>query len=205
MRNWNKRNPFLNNMKGSSSMQSKTGSSPFQNTVSTDPKTQEYRMLQAENAPNVVNLSDVRQMPRHLFVPEGAQSVWIAKAYSIPDGTIGFDLMTFVAPKGAKTFFLGYGIFCDALLFNSVEYIPTVNGSRVFPFHGDPDNNFKIALGRTTDLGQDSMIPCQLALNPNDILKWKVSNTSGVDVVMAVGMIGYVDTTNTLTNSRFGG
>jgi hypothetical protein len=149
-------------------------------------------------------MSDVVQLPRHLFVPEGAESVDIRRAFSVTAGT-SIDILRFVAPPGARTYFLGYAIFNDALTFANVDFIPTVNGSRILKYHGDPQSNFKIALASTVDLGNNALSPIQLALNPGEVLNWRAVNNETVDVVMAVRMVGYIDSTNTRTNLRFGG
>jgi hypothetical protein len=204
MNNWKGRNPFFRAGKQSNDMTTKPSSELFSNTTAAPGGTDQYRKIQGMPTPPQVQMSDVFQFPRHLYVPEGAESVDISRAFSVSAAS-SLDILRFVAPQGAKTYFLGYAIFCDALLFSSVDYVPTVNGSRILKYHGDPQSNFKIALGNTVDLGNNAMRSCQLALNPGEILNWRVTNNDVVDIVMAVRMVGYVDSSNTRTNQRFGG
>lgn len=204
MKNWKRSNPFYKGVRGGVEMSDKKGSDIFENVTAAPGSTQQYRKIQGDPIPPKITQADIVQLPRHLFVPEGAESVDIRAAFSVTAGT-SLDILRFVAPPGARTYFLGYAIFNDALLFANVNFIPTVNGSRILKYHGDPQNNFKIALASTVDLGNNALSPIQLALNPGEILNWRVINNEAVDVVMAVRMVGYVDSSNTRTNLRFGG
>jgi hypothetical protein len=143
-------------------------------------------------------------LPDHLFIPKTGQSVDIRRLANVPPATT-VDLIVFTAPPGQKTKFIGYGVFCDALLFNLINFIPTVNGKRIFPFHGDPQVNFKIGLGLAPDLSNSAMINCQLDMNPGEVLKWTFTNNDLVDVAAGVRMVGYVDVTVIRTAGRFGG
>lgn len=204
MRNWKGKNPFYRGGRQGFDMSDKPSADVFRPTTAAPGSTQAYRQVQGAATPPKVHMADVFQFPRHLFVPEGAESVDISAAFSVTAGT-SLNILNFVAPQGAKTYFLGYAIFCDALLFSSVNFIPTVNGSRILKFHGDPSNNFKIGLGNTADLGNNALRSIQLALNPGEVLNWRVDNNDVVDIVMAVRMTGYIDSSNTRTNERFGG
>ena len=204
MKNWKRTNSFFKGPRGGFEMTDKSGSEIFESVTAAPNSTQEYRKTQGLPTPPKINTVDAIQFPRHLFVPEGAESVDIRAAFSVTAGT-SLDILKFVAPPGARTYFLGYAIFNDALLFANVNFIPTVNGSRILKYHGDPQNNFKIALASTIDLGNNALSPIQLALNPGEILNWRVINNEAVDVVMGVRMVGYVDSSNTRTNLRFGG
>jgi hypothetical protein len=42
-------------------------------------------------------------------------------------------------------------------------------------------------------------------MNPEETLNWYVSNASGVDVVMGVRMVGYLDATQRRMQGQFGG
>ncbi len=170
----------------------------FDAVSTTSKQDQARRIEQSGQMPQSVTLPD------HLFIPQTAQSVDIRRLANVPPfATV--DLIVFVAPQGVKTKFIGYGVFSDALLFNLVNFIPTVNGKRVFPFHGDPQVNFKIGLGLTPDLGNNALIPCQLDMNPGETLKWTFTNSDVVDVAAGIRMSGYVDSTVIRTAGRFGG
>jgi len=159
---------------------------------------QEKRLEMSGKMPTAVSLPD------HLFIPRTGQSVDIRRLANVLPAT-STELIVFTAPPGQKTKFIGYGVFSDALLFNLVNFIPTVNGKRIFPFHGDPQVNYKIALGVAPDLSNNAMINCQLDMNPGEVLKWTFFNNDVVAVAAGVRMVGYVDVTVTRTAGRFGG
>lgn len=142
--------------------------------------------------------------PPHLYIPEDAQSIDIRTLANVPPATT-VDLMTFRGRKGGIVRFIGYGVFFDALMFDLVNLVPTVNGARVFPFHGNPDRNFKIGLGTGSDLSNVNLIQCVLDLQPNDFLKWTFTNSDVVDVACGVRMSGYFDQSTIRKPGRFGG
>lgn len=143
--------------------------------------------------------------PKHLFIPEGAQSLDFRRVVNLPSPTTDYELFRFVAPPGAVTRFISYGVFNDGDNSANYNFKPLVDGSRIFPYHGDPSDNFKIYLGLGPDLSNTSLIPCQLYLQPGQILQWLVTNTSGVDTSMGVRMVGYFDTSQRRVTGRFGG
>lgn len=146
----------------------------------------------------------INEFPNHLFVPSSAQSVNILRLANVPSGTTT-DLIVFTAIKGTKTKFIGYAVFCDALMFSLINFVPTVNGKRIFPFHGDPQLNYKIGLGLGPDFSNNNLVPCQLDMQPGDVLRWTFTNNDTVDVAAGVRMIGYVDSTTLNTIGRVGG
>ncbi len=167
----------------------------------TTPTTPENMQARTQD---IINPATPVALPKHLFIPESAQSVDIRRVATIPLGSSG-TLMTFTAPQSVTTRFISYGVFSDALLEADIAFIPKVNGNRIFPFHGDPTDNFKIGLGLAPDLSNSALISCQLNMNPGDILTWDVVNNSVVDTVLGVRMVGYVDTTQRRVAARFGG
>jgi hypothetical protein len=171
---------------------------PFTASSTSGQKEQARRQEQSSALPIAVSL------PPHLFIPETGQSVDIRRLASVAPATSD-RLIAFTAPKGAITRFIGYSVFNDALNFNLVEFVPKVNGRRVFPFHGDPQLNFKIALGLGPDMSNANSINCLLDLNPGDFLTWDFFNNDVVAVAAGVRMIGYVDQTITRKIGRFGG
>ena len=150
-----------------------------------------------------------REFPFHLYTPAGAEGVDLRNLVLIPLGT-EFNVIDFVAPNAGTLFFLGYTIFTDALNFANIDFIPTVNGRRILPFHGNPNTlnsttepAFKMGLGISSDFSV--LVPCQVGLNPGDRLIWRVVNNEAVDQVFGVRMAGYIDTTGTRVGKRFGG
>jgi hypothetical protein len=144
-------------------------------------------------------------LPPHLFIPEGMQSLDLRKVVNLPTASVDFELYRFQCPPGMVARFIAYGVFNDGDNGVNYEFKPLVDGSRVFPYHGDPALNYKIYLGLGPDLSNTAMIPCQLVLQPGQVLQWLLTNTSGVDASMGTRMIGYFDTSQRRTTPRFGG
>lgn len=147
----------------------------------------------------------VTSFPSHLYVPDGSQSLDMRRLVSVATGTVNEEIFRFQAPKGQRVWFLGYSIFSDGTLAASQEFIPRVDGNRVFPYHGDPNNSFKINLGLGPDMSNQNIIHCQLPLEPGQVLTWSVTNTSGVAIAMGVRMTGYLDSQNLRAATRVGG
>jgi hypothetical protein len=175
----------------------RTGLEPL-NTVQSAAKLDQARAKLLQT-PQAVSL------PPHLFIPAGSQSIDIRKVVNLAAGSVDYELFRFTAPEGAVTKFISYGIFNDGLLGVDFNFKPLVDGSRVFPYHGDPSDNYRIYLGLGPDLSEVSMIKCQLGLLPGQTIVWYLSNTSAVDVAMGVRMAGYFDTSEQITTPRFGG
>jgi hypothetical protein len=144
------------------------------------------------------------EFPPHLYVPEGAESLDLRRVMNIPNGTLDYAIFEFIVPPGAVTRFISYGVFNDGDVAANYRFLPQVNGNRIFRYHGDPMTNFKIDLGLAPDLSNNSLIPCQLTLQPYDVLRWLVTNTSGVDTSMGVRMVGYFDTQQKRVTPKFG-
>lgn len=141
--------------------------------------------------------TDVIELPPHFYPPQKSLSVDI-RALAIIQPAETFEILRYVSDPGAATFFYGYGVFNDALLFDDVEFIPRLDGTRIFQKHGtpiytagNPNPRYRISLGLAPDLANTAMIPTQQAVNPGQVLTWTVTNNAAVDVVMGVRMTGY--------------
>lgn len=145
------------------------------------------------------------QLPPHLFIPAGAESLDIRVAADISAGSIQTQLMSFKCPKGATCHFISYAVFSDGTTAALQQFVPKVDGRRVFPYQGDPNDSFKINLGLAPDLSNNSLIQCQLGINPDETIAWFVDNTHVVDIAMGVRMVGYIDYTQKRINARTGG
>lgn len=146
------------------------------------------------------------RLPPHLFIPEGAESLDIRRAADIGAlTTTPFKFMEFECPQGATCHFISYAVFSDGNVASLQEFIPRVDERRVFPFQGDPQNNFKINLGLAPDLSNNSLIQCQLTLNPGEKLQWYVVNGNAVIIAMGVRMVGYIDRSMKRIQGRTGG
>lgn len=173
----------------------------FMNAVQTmSAEEQTAKAAQALQRPTLVDF------PRHLFIPAGSESLDLRTVWNIPSPTIDFEMLKFVAPVGAVTRFLAYAVFNDGDAEVNYDFKPKVNGNRILRYHGHPlpNGEYKISLGLGPDLSNTSLIHCELALNPGDILTWLVTNTSGVDTSMGVRMVGYFDTQAIRVTPKFG-
>lgn len=161
---------------------------------------------EAKVTASIQNEFVINEFPRHLFVPNGAESLDLRAVWNIPPATVNFSILRFVCPPGAVTRFIKYGVFNDGLAAVDYAFKPLVNGNRIARYHGEPlpDGAFRIALGLAPDLGEEAMIPYQITLNPGDILEWLVTNNSIVDTSMGVRMIGYFDTQAIRVTPKFG-
>lgn len=147
------------------------------------------------------------ELPSHIYpyAPLGSQPLDFRKLCNVTAGSSNLAFMSFTAPQGSRTVFQAYAIFSDALNANLTNFVPTVDGQRVFPYHGDPTDNFRIALGLAPDISNNALIPSQLILEPGQKMTWFVSNTDTVDVAMGVRMVGYFDVSAPRVTPRFGG
>lgn len=161
-----------------------------------------------EDQKNQHNISGIRpapvSLPPHLFIPADAQSVDIRNLANVPPATT-VELLRFECPKGMFVKFINYSVFFDALLFNLVNLVPKINGVRILPFHGNPQQKYKIGLGTGPDLSNANLIACQIDMQPNDVLVWEFTNSDVVDVAAGVRMVGYVDQSTIRKMGRFGG
>lgn len=143
-------------------------------------------------------------LPDHLYIPPGAQSLDMRNLFDVAAGAT-IDVIRFTAPLGGGiTRILSYGIFNDGLLAANFDFIPTVDGRRVYPFQGDPLDNFRIYLGVSPDLSNSSLIPGLLDLAPGQTLVWQAQNRSVVTTTMGVRVTGFIDRDKQV-QSRFGG
>jgi hypothetical protein len=140
--------------------------------------------------------------PPHLYIPEDAQSIDISELDNVPPGDT-VTLLSMTGLKGGFVYFTGYAVFNDALMLSLIELVPKVNGSRVLSLHGNPQLKFKMGLGLGPDLS--TLIPCQLMLQPNDVLTWEFTNNDVVDVAAGVRMSGYFSQSTIRKSGRFGG
>lgn len=142
--------------------------------------------------------------PRYLAAPEGAETVDIRRIAVLNPGE-SFQLFTFQCLPGSTAIFYNYALFTDALDNASILWLPTVDGRRILAYHGDPADNYKINLSVGIDMSQAALIPCQVIMQPGQILSWTVTNSGAAQVSMGVRMVGYLDVGQRLTSSKVGG
>lgn len=161
-------------------------------------------------AQNTQQLDNLRatpvRLPPHLYTPEGAESLDLRVAADVaPTGGGQTLLLEFECPPNATCHFISYAVFSDGAVATNQEFIPNVDGRRVFPFQGDPQDNFKINLGLAPDLSNNSLIQCQLSMQPGEKLQWFVKNLNLVNLAMGVRMVGYIDRSMMRIQGRSGG
>ena len=143
-------------------------------------------------------------LPPHLYIPKDAQSLDLKNLFDVAPGAT-VTVIDFICPKGAITVIQYYAIFNDGLLAANFDFYPTVDGRRVYQFHGDPLDNFRIYLGVGPDLGNEALIVGTLYLQPAQRLVWQAQNRALVVSTMGVRTVGYVDYSLIRSQTRFGG
>ena len=149
---------------------------------------------------------EISELPKHLFTPSDARSVDWARLIVVPANTVTpIVLMEYTVKESFLLQLTHYAVSNDSLLTSESWFLPTINGSRILPFHGDPMDNMKISLGRTTDLGNQALIPCNIQLRTGDNIKFEVLNKALVDATMGVRLVGWIDNSIKRTSKNFGG
>jgi hypothetical protein len=155
--------------------------------------------------------------PRHLYPPEGVQTIDIRIVQALNPGEVS-NLLTF-QPQAlgitSAVYITHYAVFNNGLLESQYSFLPTLstnNGppKRIYPYHGNPNNivqpgTFLISLGLAPDLSNIALIPGYLVMNPQDTLNWQANNKSPVITAMGVRVVGYVDSSTLRTTQQFGG
>lgn len=151
--------------------------------------------------------------PLHLQAPEGARTLDLRRAISVPAATVDATLMSFQCLAGATTVIYFYSLVypsAPGTVTPALEWIPTIDGQRVLQYHGSPgvseSPNPTTNLNAATafDFTSSGLVRCQLLMQPGQTLRWGVSNATGVAQVMGVRMTGYVDFTQQLQSKKFG-
>ena len=139
-------------------------------------------------------------------IPDGCQALDFRNLFDVSSGATE-TIIEFVCPVNAITKIQSYAIFNDGLLAANYDFVPTVDGRRVYPYQGDPLTPlpYRIYLGVGSDLSNVAMIPGALDLTPGQRLKWTAQNRSAVATTMGVRTTGYIDFSGASRSTRFGG
>lgn len=170
---------------------------PFSSVVSADPATANSLANRYANPVPVL-------FPRYLAAPEGAETVDIRRIAVLNAGE-SISLYSFTCLPGTTTVFFNYALFTDALNNADLLWLPTVDKRRILAYHGDPADSYKINLAVGIDLSQAALIPCQVIMQPGQILNWQITNNSANQISMGVRMVGYMDVGQQLTSGKIGG
>jgi len=148
------------------------------------------------------------EFPRHLYPPPGVDTVDFRIVREMDPGT-SFNLIDFTPQLfgiQSQVYITQYAVFNDGLLEANFAFQPTLNGFRIYPFHGNPAFNPPlISLGLAPDLSNYALINGFLTMNPQDRLIWTCYNKDTVAVAMGVRVVGYVDMVSKRVTTRFGG
>lgn len=136
---------------------------------------------------------DEVQLPRHLFIPKGAEVVNFARLVNVPAGTVNQVIWEHTAKSSEFFTFVKYAIFNEGLIASQFSFYPTIANKRILRYHGDPEDNFRLALSTGTDLSETSLVQCNEILRPNSTIQWRVTNNSAAPVRMGVRMLGYLE------------
>lgn len=145
-------------------------------------------------------------------IPQSGQSLDIRRVVEASAGTVNALLLNFAPPPGTEAIITAYGVYSDAQFASQTEFVPLLNGTRVFPYHGTPTdiNNpqllpYRISLGLGPDLSNESMIECNLRIQETQRFEWYISNTSLVPQVLGVRFKGYLRSISKAQNYKIGG
>lgn len=145
-------------------------------------------------------------------IPAAGQSLDIRRVVAASPATINALLINFQPPPGMEAIITAYGVYSDAQFAAQTEFVPLLNGRRVFPYHGTPTdiNNpqalpYRISLGLGPDLSNESMIECNLRILETQRFEWYISNTSLVEQVLGVRFKGYLRSIGKAQNYKIGG
>lgn len=149
-------------------------------------------------------------MPRTTYAPEGASTLDLRREMSIPAAANQTELMAFVCMAAATTVIYGYSLILTSGPNSGISWYPSIDDQRVLQYHGDPgleESSSPITiLNRPTsfDFSDTGLVRCQILMQPGQIMRWRVSNTTGGAVNVGIRMVGYVDLTQQLLSSKFG-
>lgn len=143
---------------------------------------------------------DIRNLPRHNFIPEEGESIDPRALGKVVAGTVKDLMLEYRCPIGKQAFILGYSLFNDGLYEADTEFFPKKNNVRILANHGHPTYSgdmtnptveFKMSLALGPNMSNANLIPCYIFLKSNDRITWHVSNSSLVDTFMGVRMSGF--------------
>lgn len=176
---------------------------PLSPVVPVTPEQMESQRWKYEHAVPVLH-------PRSTEAPEGARTLSLRRIITVAGGATNVDLMAYVCLPAASTVFYWYSLVLPAGAFPDVEWLPTIDEQRIFGYHGspgvsvspNPTTNLNVSTG--SDFSSVGLVRCQVLMQPNQTLRWRVSNNTGAPVQMGVRMDGYVDLSQMLMSSKFG-
>jgi hypothetical protein len=98
---------------------------------------------------------DVKNFPIHLYPPRGSVTFDIRKSVNltlVAPVVLTATLIDWTIPQNCIAIWNGYSLMCDSPAGVTASWTLTVDGTPVFPYHGDSLNSFKKTLALSTDL-----------------------------------------------------
>lgn len=143
-------------------------------------------------------------LPENHYAPEGADTFDIRVVGTL-DPASTETILSFTAQDSQTVRFIRYGLYTNIVPAPNVDFLPTLEGSRILRYHGDPLDDFKLNLSVGPDLTENSLIPCDVLVLPGQTIKWTVKNNGGVKSDIGVRMRGYLVTASQASKRSFGG
>lgn len=143
-------------------------------------------------------------LPENHYSPEGSDQFDIRVAGTLTPGSTE-TLMSFKADTSQTVRMIRYGMYTNILQAANVDFYPTLNGSRILKYHGDPNDDFRLNFSVGPDLTENSLIPCDILVRPGEVIAWKVTNRGTVSANIGVRMRGFLVNDSKEGNRGFGG
>lgn len=134
-----------------------------------------------------------------------SQSVDLRRQVNITSGAGKVLLISFTPRTDAIFYQQAYAVFADTTNLFDVDFIPTVSGQRVLPYHGDPQNRFRINIQSSTDLNNLALVNAPLKIQPGKVYAWFAVNNTGGDIDMSVRIVGYMQSVKMRNKPRTNG
>jgi hypothetical protein len=133
------------------------------------------------------------------------QSVDLRRQVSVASGVGKVLLLEFTPRTDAIFYQQAYAVFADTVNLFDVDFVPVVSGVRVFPYHGDPQNRFRINRQSSTQLNNLALVNAPLKVQPLKVYQWFAINNTGGDVDMSVRIVGFVQSVKMRDKPRMNG
>lgn len=154
---------------------------------------------------------EIAELPRHLFNPSDAESLDIRRLLEFDNVQSDTRILTLKAGEGEIITINSYALYTDIEYAMDVEFFIRKNGGRQLKYHGVPDDpinpkSYRLSIGVSPDFSNNALIPCQIKLNPNDVLTIDavsdVNANSNFKVPLGARISGYVQSSTNKSSAR---
>lgn len=157
-------------------------------------------LVKALSAPSVMEIfreAEDATINPYSDTPSNGISYDARRVVEVSSGSIDEEILALTPPEGYELIVEGYSVYSDAQFAIHTEFIPRLDGTRQFPYHGTPVPNephlpFRITMGLDNNLADSSIIPCNMRVSDQNVFSWSVTNKSPVAQVMGVRIKGYI-------------